>query len=102
MVELYLDETDLDKIAVGNEVKVASNVLPDEVCNGQVVRVESQSVRVEGVPTVQAVTVREGQAEGETWEIAAQNQEMMLKGELVAADTERVKQGVANGTLQQE
>jgi RND family efflux transporter MFP subunit len=60
MVELYLDETDLDKIAVGNEVEVIFDALPDETFAGYVVRVEPELVTMEGVPTVQAVAVLEG------------------------------------------
>jgi HlyD family secretion protein len=60
LIELYLDETDLDKIAVGNEVEVVFDALPDDVFTGRVVRVEPELVTVEGVPTVQAVAALEG------------------------------------------
>jgi multidrug efflux pump subunit AcrA (membrane-fusion protein) len=60
LVELYLDETDLDQIAVGNEVEVIFDALPDDVFTGRVLRVEPELVTVEGVPTVQAVAVLEG------------------------------------------
>jgi RND family efflux transporter MFP subunit len=60
MVEIYLDETDLDKIAVGNEVEVIFDALPDETFNGSVVRVEPELVMMEGVPTVKAVAALEG------------------------------------------
>ena len=60
LVELYLDETDLDKIAVGNEVEVIFDALPDETFTGHVVRVEPELVTMEGVPTVKAVATLEG------------------------------------------
>ena len=60
MVEIYLDETDLDKIAVGNAVEVIFDALPDETFTGYVVRVEPQLVTMEGVPTVQVVAALEG------------------------------------------
>jgi HlyD family secretion protein len=60
LVELYLDETDLDKIAVGNEVEVIFDALPDETYSGHVVRIEPALVTMEGVPTVQAVAALEG------------------------------------------
>jgi len=60
LVELYLDETDLDKIAVGNEVEVVFDALPDETYSGYVVRVEPTLVTVENVPTVRAEAVLEG------------------------------------------
>jgi HlyD family secretion protein len=59
-VVLYLDETDLDNIAVGNEVDVTFDALPDETFTGQVVRVEPELVTMEGVPTVQAIATLEG------------------------------------------
>ncbi len=60
LVELYLDETDLDKIAVGNEVEVIFDALPDETFTGYVVRVEPELVTMENVPTVKAVAALEG------------------------------------------
>jgi HlyD family secretion protein len=60
LVELYLDETDLDKIAVGNEVEVVFDALPDNTYSGHVVRVEPTLVTVENVPTVRAEAVLEG------------------------------------------
>ncbi len=59
-VELYLDETDLDKIVVGNPVEVVFDALPDDVFTGSIVRVEPELVTMEGVPTVKAVAVLEG------------------------------------------
>jgi HlyD family secretion protein len=59
-VVAYLDETDLDNIAVGNEVEVIFDALPDDTFSGRVIRVEPELVTVEGVPTVQAEAVLEG------------------------------------------
>ncbi len=59
-VEIYLDETDLDKIVVGNEVEVVFDALPDDTFTGQIVRVELELATMEGVPTVKAVAVLEG------------------------------------------
>jgi len=61
LVELYLDETDLDKIAPGYEVEVTFDALPDETFAGHVVLVEPELVLVEGVPTVQALAALEGE-----------------------------------------
>jgi RND family efflux transporter MFP subunit len=60
LVEIYLDETDLDSIAVGNEVEVIFDALPDETFSGYVVRIEPALVTMEGVPTVKAVAALEG------------------------------------------
>jgi RND family efflux transporter MFP subunit len=59
-VVIYLDETDLDNIAIGNEVEVIFDALPDDTFAGSVVRVEPELVTVENVPTVQAEAVLEG------------------------------------------
>jgi HlyD family secretion protein len=65
VVELYLDETDLDKIAVGNEVEVVFDALPDNTYSGHVVRVDPTLVTVENVPTVRAEAVLEGMTLGD-------------------------------------
>jgi HlyD family secretion protein len=59
LIELYLDETDLDKIAVGYEVEVVFDALPDETFRGHVVQVTPTLVEVDGVTTVQALAVLE-------------------------------------------
>jgi len=55
LIELYLDETDLDKIAVGYEVEVVFDALPDETFRGHVVQVTPTLVEVDGVATLQAL-----------------------------------------------
>jgi len=60
MVEIYLDESDLDKIAVGNEVEAVFDALPDQTFTGHVVWVEPALVTVSMVPTVVAKAVLEG------------------------------------------
>ena len=59
LVELYLDETDLDLIAVGYEVEVMFDALPDEIFSGQVVRIDPVLVQMEGAPTIQALATLE-------------------------------------------
>jgi RND family efflux transporter MFP subunit len=63
LVELYLDETDLDLIAVGYEVEVIFDALPNEIFKGHVVRVAPVLVEMEGAPTIQALATLE---QGET------------------------------------
>lgn len=55
LIELHLDETDLDKIAVGYEVEVVFDALPDKTFHGHVVQVSPILVEVDGVATVQAL-----------------------------------------------
>ena len=54
-VEFYLDETDLELIAVGHEVEVTFDALPDAVFSGHVVRVDPALVDMEGAPAIQAL-----------------------------------------------
>ncbi len=55
LVDFYLDETDLELIAVGHEVQVTFDALPDTVFSGHVVRVDPALVQVEGAPAVEAL-----------------------------------------------
>jgi HlyD family secretion protein len=55
LVEFYLDETDLELIAVGYEVEVTFDALPDIVFSGHVVRVDPVLVEMEGAPAIQAL-----------------------------------------------
>jgi RND family efflux transporter MFP subunit len=64
LIELYLDETDLDKIAVGYEVEVVFDALPDETFRGHVVQVTPTLVEVDGVATVQALAALEDEGFG--------------------------------------
>jgi RND family efflux transporter MFP subunit len=41
-LEIYLDETDWDKIAVGNETEVTFDDLPDQVLTGRITKVDSE------------------------------------------------------------
>ncbi len=67
LVELYLDETDLDLIAVGYEVEVMFDALPDEIFTGQVVRVDPVLVQMEGAPTIQALATLEQPQDNSRW-----------------------------------
>jgi multidrug efflux pump subunit AcrA (membrane-fusion protein) len=55
MLEIYLDETDLDKIGVDYEVEVYFDALPDDVFTGHVVQVDPQLSVVSNVTTVRAL-----------------------------------------------
>jgi RND family efflux transporter MFP subunit len=46
MVEIYLDETDIDKVVPGYEVEVKFDAMPDETFKGHVTRVDPQLVTV--------------------------------------------------------
>jgi HlyD family secretion protein len=62
LIELYLDETDLDKVTVGYEVEVVFDALPDETFRGHVVQVTPTLVEVDGVATVQALAALEDES----------------------------------------
>ncbi|MCO5199412.1 MAG: efflux RND transporter periplasmic adaptor subunit, partial [Anaerolineae bacterium] len=55
MIELYLDETDLDKVGMDYEVDVIFNALPDETFAGTVVQVDPQLYNESGITAVRAV-----------------------------------------------
>ena len=67
LVELYLDETDLDLIAVGYEVEVLFDALPDYTFTGHVVRVDPVLVEMEGAPTIQALATVENAEGNSRW-----------------------------------
>jgi multidrug efflux pump subunit AcrA (membrane-fusion protein) len=67
LVELCLDETDLDLIAVGYEVEVIFDALPEEIFTGHVVRVDPVVVEMEGAPTVVALSTLEQPEENSRW-----------------------------------
>ncbi|HUV74044.1 MAG TPA: efflux RND transporter periplasmic adaptor subunit [Anaerolineae bacterium] len=67
LVEVYLDETDLDLIAVGYEVEVLFDALPDEIFKGYVVRVDPVLVEMEGAPTILALATLEQPEDGSRW-----------------------------------
>jgi multidrug efflux pump subunit AcrA (membrane-fusion protein) len=55
LLEVYLDETDLDKVAVGFEVEVIFDAIPDTPFSGQIVEVDPSLQRVSNVSTVLAL-----------------------------------------------
>lgn len=55
LLEVYLDETDLDKVAVGFEVEVIFDAIPDEVFTGQIIEVDPALASVSGVSAVKAL-----------------------------------------------
>jgi HlyD family secretion protein len=67
LVELYLDETDLDLIAVGYEVEVLFDALPDYTFTGHVVRVDPVLVEMEGAPAIQALATVENAEGNSRW-----------------------------------
>lgn len=54
MLELYLDETDLDKVAVGYEVDVVFDAFPELIFSGEIVAVNPSLQTVQNVKVVQA------------------------------------------------
>lgn len=54
-IEIYLDETDFDKIDIDYEVEVVFDIYPDDVFAGRVTQVDPQLVSIENVPAVKAL-----------------------------------------------
>jgi multidrug efflux pump subunit AcrA (membrane-fusion protein) len=57
LLEVFLDESDLDKVGLDFEVEVVFDALPDEVFTGRVIRVDPQLSSVGGVTAVRAVVL---------------------------------------------
>jgi multidrug efflux pump subunit AcrA (membrane-fusion protein) len=55
LVEVYLDETDLDKVGIDYDAEVIFDALPDQVFTGRVVEVDPQLTNSNGVTAVRAV-----------------------------------------------
>jgi len=59
VLEIFLDETDLDKVAVGYEVEVVFDAYPDLSFTGKVVEVDPSLSTVSNVPAVRALVLLE-------------------------------------------
>jgi multidrug efflux pump subunit AcrA (membrane-fusion protein) len=55
LIEVFLDETDLDKIGLDFEVDVIFDALPDDTFTGHVIQVDPQLSNVNGISAVRAV-----------------------------------------------
>ncbi|HBY99069.1 MAG: efflux RND transporter periplasmic adaptor subunit [Ardenticatenaceae bacterium] len=55
LIEAYLDESDLDKVATGYEAEVTFEAYPDETFTGHVVEVDPQLTVINNVTTVRAL-----------------------------------------------
>ncbi len=57
LLEIYLDETDLDKVGQDFEVEVSFDALPDEIFSGHIVQVDPQLNQVSGVSVIRALVL---------------------------------------------
>ncbi len=60
VVEIFMDESDLDKVGVGFEVDVIFDALPDDTFTGQVIQVDPQLQTVSEVSAIRAVVLLDG------------------------------------------
>lgn len=63
MLEVYLDETDLDKVAVGNAVEVSFDALPDQVFTGKVTSVGPALETVSNFQAVKALVLLDDESQ---------------------------------------
>jgi HlyD family secretion protein len=56
-IEFYLDETDLDKIALGYEVEITFDAIPDTVFSGRVVQIDPSLYRSGNVSAIKALAL---------------------------------------------
>lgn len=66
MLEVYLDETDLDKIAVGNPAEAIFDALPEQIYKGIVVAVDPSLATISGVKAIRILVQLDGQEIGKT------------------------------------
>lgn len=52
LINLYMDETDVDKALVGNKTEIAFDAFSDIVLNGEIVSVEKALQTVDGTPVI--------------------------------------------------
>ena len=52
MLEVYLDETDLDKVAVDNPAEAIFDALPEQIFSGKVVAVDPSLASISGVQAI--------------------------------------------------
>lgn len=64
MLQIFLDEMDLDKIAVGYSAEILFDALPDEVYFGRVVQVDPTLSSMQGVSTVRGLVQLDELASG--------------------------------------
>jgi len=57
LIEIYLDETDLDKVGLDFEVDVIFDALPDDVFTGHIVQIDPMLSSLNGVTTVRALVL---------------------------------------------
>jgi HlyD family secretion protein len=57
LLEIYLDETDLDKTGLDFEVEVEFDALPDETFTGHIIQVDPQLNNVSGVSAIRALVL---------------------------------------------
>ena len=55
LLEVFVDESDMDKIAVGYEAEVVLDAMPDDTFKGHVIQVDPTLIREEGVDVVRGI-----------------------------------------------
>ena len=66
LLELFMDESDLDKVGIGFEVEVIFDALPDETFPGTIIQVDPMLSEVSGVSVVRAVVALDEFAKPQT------------------------------------
>jgi multidrug efflux pump subunit AcrA (membrane-fusion protein) len=57
VLEIYLDETDLDKVAIGYEIEAIFDAYPDVTFTGQIIEVDPSLTTVSNIQAVRALAV---------------------------------------------
>jgi multidrug efflux pump subunit AcrA (membrane-fusion protein) len=62
LVEVYLDETDLDKVGIDYEAEITFDALPDQIFTGHVIEVDPELTNSNGVTAVRALVQLDGES----------------------------------------
>lgn len=66
-VEIFVDETDLEKLALGNPVEVIFDALPNEVFTGEVIQVNPELVDMEGYQVAKGLAFLDSESMSVEW-----------------------------------
>ncbi len=87
-VEIYLDETDMDKLALGNMVEAEFDALPDLIFPGEVTQINPLLTTIDGVPAISAMAALSPASDNPTGQLSRLIPGMNAAVEIIAGQAE--------------
>lgn len=87
-VEIYLDETDMDKLAPGNKITAEFDALPELVFPGEVSQINPLLITIDGVPAISAVAELSPASENPTGQLSRLIPGMNAAVEIIAGQAQ--------------